>query len=271
MNAIDRRRAWRDVGAVDVRGVLDPATCGRVNDAIDRTRRNPSEHYARLSPAGAAVVDSDLFRWLDDDVIADVVQRGPLPALAASILDEPAVVFVEDQWLASAPGASTGSPWHQDAPYYNIDGEFVTLWVALDDAGRDAALRVVEGSHRGPIFAPVEFATTKATIGEDESEVRLPPPLDPEADGATVVRWSVAPGDVVALHSGVLHAAGGAAGADRWFRRLSLRYARPDARYVDRGPTAATFWRTLPHGLEDGDPLACAIFPLIDVTQSWPS
>ena len=175
-----------------------------------------------------------------------------------------AVVLVEDQWLASAPGASTGSPWHQDAPYYNIAGEFLTLWLALDAAGPDAALRVVEGSHRGPIFAPVEFATTRTTIGEDRSELREPPPVDPEADGATVLRWSVAPGDVVVLHSGVLHAAGGAPVADRWFRRLSVRYARPSARYLDRGPTAASFWRSLPHGLRDGDPLACATFPLID-------
>ena len=146
-------------------------------------------------------------------------------------------------------------------PYYNIAGEFLTLWLALDAAGPDTALRVVEGSHRGPIFAPVEFATTRSTIGEDRSELRAPPPVDPEADGARVLRWSVAPGDVVALHSGVLHAAGGAPVADRWFRRLSVRYARPSARYVDRGPTAASFWRLLPHGLRDGDPLACATFP----------
>ncbi len=255
---------WAAAGAVVVRGVLDPAACERLNDAIDRTRRHPSEHHARLSPAGSPVVDSDLFRWFDDDVIADIVRRGPLPTLARSILDTAVVVLVEDQWLASAPGASTGSPWHQDAPYYNIDGEFLTLWLALDAAGPDTALRVVEGSHRGPIFAPVEFATNRTTIGEDRSEVRAPPPVDPEADGATVLRWSVAPGDVVALHSGVLHAAGGAPVADRWFRRLSVRYARPSARYVDRGPTAASFWRSLPHGLRDGDPLACATFPLID-------
>jgi ectoine hydroxylase-related dioxygenase (phytanoyl-CoA dioxygenase family) len=261
------RSGWRDDGAAVVRGVLDEATCARLRVAIDRTRAAPSEHYARLSADGEAVLDSDLFRWRDDPAIADVVLGGALPALAAAILGTTAVVFVEDQWFASAPGATTLSPWHQDAPYYNIDGEFVTLWVALDPAGPGAALRVVRGSQSGPEFAPVEFATTRATIGDTADDRRAPPPADPERHGATVLRWTVAAGDVIALHSGALHAAGGEATPDRWLRRLSVRYAHPEARYVDRGPTAASFWRTLPHGLADGDLLTCPTFPLVDVVS----
>ncbi|MFT3851648.1 MAG: phytanoyl-CoA dioxygenase family protein [Ilumatobacteraceae bacterium] len=223
------RAAWNDDGAVVVRGVLDGDACRRLHAAIERTRGRPSEHYARLSPDGTPVLDSDLFRWRDDPDIAATVLGGALPALAASILGTAPVVFVEDQWFASEPNAATPSPWHQDAPYYNIDRPFVTLWVALDPAGPDAALRVVRGSHAGPEFAPVEFATTRSTIGDDEHDRRAAPPADPDADGSTVLRWTMAPGDVIALHAGALHAAGGTANPDGWLRRLSVRYAPPDA------------------------------------------
>lgn len=176
------------------------------------------------------------------------------------------VVLIEDQWFASAPGADTPSPWHQDEPYYNIDGAFVTLWLALDDAPAGAALSVVPGSHRwGRTFAPVAFvAGETVTPNPDGAGIggleRLSCDEVAEASRRT---WDVGPGDVVVLHPLTLHSAGAAPVPGRWFRRFSTRWAVPDARYVDRGEQAASFWRMLPHGLRTGDPLACATFPLV--------
>lgn len=250
-------------GAVVVRDVADAATCERMHRAIEQCRATPSEHYAMLSEPGRAAVDSDLFRWFDVDAVAAVLFGPELSALAASLLGSTDVVLVEDQWFASAPGADTPSPWHQDEPYYNIDGDFVTLWLALDAAPAGAALSVVPGSHRwGRTFAPVEFVAGGATIDGDGGLERL----SPEALAETPPRsWDVEAGDVVALHPLTLHSAGSTPVEGRWFRRLSTRWAAPDARYVDRGEQAASFWRKLPHGLATGDLLASDTFPLVSV------
>ena len=249
------------VGAVHVPGVLDARWIARLHAAIERCRATPGAHYGVLSRVGEPVVDSDLFRWFDDPDLRAVLHESPLPELAGTLLEVDAVVAVEDQWFASAPSATTASPWHQDDPYYNIDGGFLTVWVALDDAPAASALRVVPGSHGwGRLFAPVEFAASRSTIGAPGD---LEPVPDVDAAGFEVLGWDVAAGDVIALDSRTLHAAGGAPIDGRPFRRLSTRWARGDARYVERGPHVASFWSTLPHGRVDGDLLACDTFPVV--------
>lgn len=253
-------------GAVLVPGAVDEATCAAICDGIVRSRTRTSPFYGRLSREGEPVVDSDLFVWMTDPDYRAAVLGGPLPALAAELLGTADVVFVEDQWFESTPGAATPSPWHQDAPYYHIDRPFLTLWLALDDAPASAALRVVAGSHRsGAWYAPVEFSTTLVTTG---GSATLPPAPDADADPELPVRrFDVRRGDVIALHSDALHAAGGTA-LPHTFRRLSTRWASPDARFLDRGPQAASFWGILPHGLRDGDPIAGAQFPLLAIGSS---
>ena len=216
----------------------------RLHGAIERCRARPGEHYGVLSAPGEPLVDSDLFRWFDDPDLHAVLHESPLPALAGELLGAECVVAVEDQWFASMPSATTATKWHQDDPYYNIDRGFLTIWVALDDAPAAAALRVVPGSHRwGRLFAPVEFAADRTTIGvAPVTSSRCPTST---AAATTCVGWDVAAGDAVALHSRTLHAAGGAPLAGRPFRRVSTRWASGDARYVDRGPHVASFWHVL--------------------------
>ncbi|MDY7099882.1 MAG: phytanoyl-CoA dioxygenase family protein [Actinomycetota bacterium] len=252
---------FRADGAVHLPGVVVAADLEELCAAIERCRATPGPHYGRLSPDDRPAVDSDLFRWFDDDGLRAFLFDSPMAALAAQLLGADAVVLVEDQWFASAPGADTPSPWHQDGPYYNIDGAFLTLWLALDDAPADAALRVVPGSHRwGRTFAPVEFASSGSTFGGDGG---LEPVPDSVHDRSTTRGWEVRAGDVIALDPLTLHSAGSAPVEDRWFRRLSTRWAAPDARYVDRGEQAASFWRMLDHGRTTGDLLTCDTFPLV--------
>lgn len=255
-----RSRLERD-GAVVVPGLLDREWCDRLHDAIERTRSAASVHYGVLSPEGTARVDSDLFRWTDDPVIGALTSASPLVDLAATLLGSDDVVLIEDQWFCSEPGATTPSPWHQDGPYYNLDRPFLTVWITLDDIDEGAALRVVPGSHAtGVTYAPVEFSAGEATIGA--SDLEPVPDVDADPDRFPVQTWTLSAGDAVAFDSRLLHATGPAPIADRPFRRISTRWADPSTRYLDRGTQAASFWRVLPHGLVDGDPVACDVFPI---------
>jgi hypothetical protein len=258
------RDALRATGAVVVRGVLGASWCARLRDSIERCRTAPSVHYGVLSPPGAPRVDSDLFRWTDDADLHALTHASPLVGLACDLLDVSDVVLIEDQWFASAAGAATPSPWHQDQPYYRLDRPFLTIWVTLDDVGEEGSLRVVPGSHLGPEYAPVPFI---ASEGADGTGTLPPPPAVDEGPGTSIRSWDLRAGDAVALDSRVLHATGPAA-LQSAFRRISTRWAAPDTRYVDRGPNTAAFWELIEHGRRDGDLLACDAFPLIPSTRS---
>lgn len=256
------RTELQTTGAAVVRGLLDDAWCRRLHHAIERCRSTPGPHYAVLSPAGSPPVDSDLFRWSDDDDLFELTHDSPLVDCASDLLGSDDVVLIEDQWFASSPLASTPSPWHQDAPYYRLDRPFLTIWITLDDVDEDGSLRVVDGSHAtGLTYAPVEFSANSTTIEEDAGRQPVPD-IDAEPERHPIRSWSLRAGDAIALDSRTLHATGTAV-LDAPFRRVSTRWASPATRYRTDIAGAATFWDTLPHGLADRDLLACETFPLI--------
>ena len=253
------REHYRRNGFVVVRDVLDGDACRRLGAAIEQARHAPSGNYRVLSPRGLGRVDSDLFRAGDVAAIEWLAARSTVPRIATELLQSPGgVVFVEDQWFASSPGASTPSPWHQDSPYFAIDRPFVTMWLPIDPVPPGAAMRVVPGSHHwGTSFAPVEFAAEGTTIAPGRTHLEPVPDI---ADAAAVT-IDAGRGDLVAFDGRLLHTAGGA--VDVEFRRFSLRYAPLAARYVRPPWPVAAFWDELAHGLADGDPLACATFPVV--------
>jgi ectoine hydroxylase-related dioxygenase (phytanoyl-CoA dioxygenase family) len=67
------------------------------------------------------------------------------------------VVFIEDQYFQKDAGASTATPWHQDQSYYEVAGRWCVAWVPLTPVAAADSLRVVAGSHLGPLHLPQDF------------------------------------------------------------------------------------------------------------------
>lgn len=253
-------------GAVWLQGVLDPPMIAALAEAVERCRTTPGRHYRRLSPEGVPPLESELFRWADTPAFRALGTGGPLPAIAASVFGAATVILMEDQWFRSAPGAEQESPWHQDHPYHPLEPAFLTVWLPLDPVPAGAGLKLVRGSHRGPIFAPVEFSTTAATLGDGSGSAGLAPA---EAMAAAVRdRWAppARPGDAVLIDSRTLHAAGGA--CDTLFRRLSFRFAPIETRITPRAWPVATFWSDHAHSAVPGAALESPAFPAVTAARS---
>ena len=51
--------------------------------------------------------------------------------------------FVKD------PGTTKETPWHQDMPYYCVDGNDTgSFWIPLDPISKDNSLQILLGSHK---------------------------------------------------------------------------------------------------------------------------
>ncbi|MFS8816580.1 phytanoyl-CoA dioxygenase family protein [Synechococcus sp. R55.6] len=225
-----------------LRNVIDKETCAALIDIIERLRAKPSPHFRTLSPPTEPITQSDLFRWQEDETLAKLVTEGVLPQLAAHILDTNKVILLEDQFFYSEPGCQFTSPWHQDHSYHPLEPWFLTFWIPLDPVDSDHGLRAVVGSHRGPLYAPVEFSAAEATLAGDGTSLKAVPDIDElEAVGSNILAPSFEAGDVMILHSKTLHAGGKA--CPSVFRRLSIRYAHPEIHYVQRAWPIASFWQ----------------------------
>ena len=252
-------------GVVCVRSVLDPGEVAVAARGIDAVLAHPGPLAQVASGAGdPGAFTEDFCRWREIPEIERLARYSRVPAVAAALLATPQVRFYHDHVLVKEGRTLQRTPWHQDQPYYNVDGRGVSAWIPVDPVPADGCLELVAASHRGPWLMPRTFLRGEARWFPEGTLAELP---DIEADRAAfdIRRFDLAPGDAIFFDFLTVHGAPGFR-HDTRRRILSLRYLSADARHAPRR------WRTSPpfDGLAAELPAGAAMdHPLFPVV--WPA
>lgn len=245
-------------GVVLVRGLFADHV-DTLRDGIARNMQAPGPHAAEnLHKHEAGRFFDDYCNWQRIPEFGAVIAQSAAAEVAADLMQSRQVQLFHDHVLVKEPGTSKPTPWHQDAPYYFVEGrQTLSFWAPLDPV-EAATLRCVAGSH----LWPKQVLPTRWLSQTDfypESDAYMPVP-DPEACAMDIREFAMQPGDAVAFHFGVLHGARGNE-TTRRRRAFSLRLVGDDARYTERpGPTSPPF---AGHGMQQGDRLRADWFPVI--------
>ncbi len=200
----------------------------------------------------------DYCNWSRIEQFQDVVQNSPAAEVAADLMQSQSVQMFHDHVLVKEPGTSMATPWHQDGPYYFVDGQqTISFWSPLDPVSR-ATLRCVAGSHRWKKeVLPTRWVSEEGFFPDEGQYIPVP---DPDAEGMNVVEYEMQPGDAVAFNFRTLHGARGNQ-SDSRRRAFSLRLVGDDARYVERpGRTSPPFPG---HDMTEGQRLREDWFPML--------
>jgi ectoine hydroxylase-related dioxygenase (phytanoyl-CoA dioxygenase family) len=251
-------------GVVCVRQVLGPREVAAAAAAIDEVLagRGPLAQVASGADDPGSFAE-DFCRWQEIPQIEQLARHSRVPALAAALMATPQLRFYHDHVLVKEPGTAQRTPWHQDQPYYNVDGHGVSAWIAVDPVPKGGSLEVAAGSHRGPWLMPRTFLTRQARWFPDGTLAELPD-IDARPGAFDIRRFALQPGDAVFFDFLAVHGAPGFPYPSRR-RILSLRYLAADARHAPRP------WRTSPpyDGLQAelpaGSPMDHPLFPVV-----WP-
>jgi ectoine hydroxylase-related dioxygenase (phytanoyl-CoA dioxygenase family) len=249
-------------GVVCVRSVLDPAEVAVAAAAIDAVLASPGPlAQVASSPDDPGAFTEDFCRWREIPGIERLARHSRVPAVAAALMGTPQARLYHDHVLVKEGGTRQRTPWHQDQPYYNVDGQGVSAWIPVDPVPEDGCLELVAGSHRGPWLMPRTFLRREARWFPEGSLAELPD-IDADRGGFDIRRFSLAPGDAIFFDFLTVH---GAPGFPRPGRRrvLSLRYLSAAARHAPRT------WRTSPPfdgltgQLPAGAPMDHPLFPVV--------
>jgi ectoine hydroxylase-related dioxygenase (phytanoyl-CoA dioxygenase family) len=251
-------------GVVCVRGALDPDEVAVAAEAIETVLEQPSP----LAQVASGDDDpgrffEDFCRWTEVDTIGRLARDSRIPAIAAALLATPRVRLYHDHVLVKEGGTAQRTPWHQDQPYYNVDGRGVSAWIPVDPVPGAGSLELLAGSHAGPWLMPRTFLTGEARWFPEGSLAELPD-IEADRDAFDLRRYDLQPGDAVFFDFLTVHGAPGFPFAGRR-RVLSLRYLSAEARHAPRR------WRTSPpfEGLTDELPAGAEMdHPLFPVV--WP-
>jgi ectoine hydroxylase-related dioxygenase (phytanoyl-CoA dioxygenase family) len=255
--------AFRRDGAVCVRQALAPDEVALLREGIDANLAAPSPRVKVASrPGDPGFFIEDFCNWQDNPAYRRVIFESPLAALAGELTGSQTIRLYHDHMLAKEPGTRAPTPWHQDQPYYNVEGNMnSSLWIPVDPVRRHSTLEFVAGSHRGPWLMPRSFMDHQAKWFPEGSLAELP---DIEGTRAQqpILGWALEPGDLVCFHMLTLHAAGGVDG-DRRRRVFSVRFLGDDMRHAPRRWTTSPEFPGLAEQLPVGAPMDHPLFPVL--------
>jgi len=250
-------------GVVCLRGVLTPDEVAVLRRGIDANLAQPSPRALVASrPDDPGRFVEDFCCWPDNADYRATLTTTALPAVAAGLTGSAQVRLYHDHMLTKEGGTRQPTPWHQDQPYYNVDGQqSVSFWIPVDPISRAATLEFVAGSHRGPWLMPRTFLSHEARWFPEGSLAELP---DIDADRArfNILGWALEPGDAVAFHMLALHASGGVEPGRRR-RVFSARYLGDDMRHAPRRWATSPDFPGLAERLAAGAPMDDPLFPLV--------
>tara|TARA_B100001063_G_scaffold32517_1_gene25745 strand:+ start:594 stop:1388 length:795 start_codon:yes stop_codon:yes gene_type:complete len=251
-------KSFQDDGVVLIKGLFADYV-ELIQMGIDYNIQNPGRYAAEnIKDGEGGRFFDDYCNWNRISQFQEVIKNSKVAEVAAGLMKSKTVQVFHDHVLVKEPGTSKPTPWHQDSPYYFVEGsQTVSFWSPVD-AVTDATLRCVAGSHKWskPVL-PTRW------LNEDKfykDTVKYMPVPDPDAEGMKILEWDMDPGDAVAFHYRILHGARGNETKKRR-RAFSLRLVGDDARYVERpGPTSPPFPG---HNMKPGDRLREDWFPII--------
>ena len=254
---------FRRDGAVCVRGAFSAEEVALVERGIERNLAAPSPRAIVASrPDDPGRFVEDFCNWRAIPEYEEFVRGSDAAELAGALMGSDRVRLFHDHVLVKEPGTSQRTPWHQDQPYYNVEGKQVaSMWMPVDPVARDSTLEFVAGSHLGPWLMPRTFLDEEAKWFPEGSLEELPD-IDADPGRFRILGWALEPGDAVFFHMLTLHAAGGVPGTRRR-RAFSVRFLGDDATHAPRP------WKTSPDfpGLADelpaGAPMDHPLFPVL--------
>jgi ectoine hydroxylase-related dioxygenase (phytanoyl-CoA dioxygenase family) len=250
-------------GAVCLRGVISPDMIELLRAGIDANLADPSPRAKIASrPEDPGQFVEDFCNWRTNEHYRRFIFGSELGEIAADLMGSSAARLYHDHMLTKAAGTLQPTPWHQDQPYYNVEGrQNCSFWIPVDPVSQASTLQFVAGSHRGPWLMPRSFMDAQARWFPEGSLADLP---DIEADRAAypILGWALEPGDLVCFHMLTLHCS---AGADRRRRVFSVRFLGDDMVHAPRAWTTSPAFPGLESDLPAGAPMDHPLFPVV-----WP-
>ena len=190
-------RFQRD-GAVCIRQLFGTQALEELRAGIDANLASPSPRAKVASGAddpGRFI--EDFCNWQDNPRYRRLIMDSPLAATAGRLMQSSTVRLYHDHMLTKEPGTRQPTPWHQDQPYYNIEGrQNISFWIPVDPVSRASTLEFVAGSHLGPWMMPRSFMDSQAKWFPEGSLADLPDIESHRAD-FPILGWELEPGDLV--------------------------------------------------------------------------
>ncbi|MFO0404653.1 MAG: phytanoyl-CoA dioxygenase family protein, partial [Alphaproteobacteria bacterium] len=184
-------------GAVVIRGAFAPHWVELLAAGVERNLQEPGPFGKRYTPEGKpGMFFGDYCSWQRIAEYEAFLRHSPAAAIAGALMQSGKVNLFHEHVLVKEPGTEEPTPWHNDQPYWTVEGwQVCSLWIPLDPVARENGVEYVAGSHRrGEWFKPKRFADS-ADHPSDDPRFLPVPDVEGNRGDYTLLGWDLQPGD----------------------------------------------------------------------------
>lgn len=236
----DEVAAYHSDGVVLLPEMFDKDWIELLKQGLDANCNNPTNRsrvWDRDVEGRTMFYDSQAWQRVDE--YRRFIYDSPAARIAGHLMGSTRINFYFDAVFVRSPGSQFSTPWHQDEPYWSVEGyDTCTIWMPLVAVKRKNALAYVPGSHRlDSVFYQYNFGDLNPDGKTDVDQVDFAgfaeteiPDIDSDPEGFGVVSWDMQPGDCVAFNSRIIHGGSGKLDDDRELRVFTTKWLGDDVR-----------------------------------------
>ena len=260
-------------GVIMLKDMFDSQWIELLKRGLAKNMNNPT-HRARTwdRDAQGRTMFWDSQAWQSIDEYQEFIFNSAAAQLAGKLLRSKEVNFFFDAVFLRSPGSQFSTPWHQDEPYWSIEGyDTCTIWMPLVPVRKKNALALVPRSHlNNRIFDQYNFGNLNPDRHKDVDQVDFShiseesiPDIDENREKYGVVSWDMQPGDCLVFNSRTLHGGSGKLDEDQELQVFTSKWAGDDVhiKFKDCGMDPDHSNIMTEYGLKSGDRLGTDLYP----------
>jgi len=261
-------------GVLLLKGLFDKDWIELLNKGLDLNCKSPTERSRIWDKDDEGhTMFYDTLAWREIEEYKKFIFDSPAAQICGQLMKVKTVNYFFDAVFVRSPGTKFETPWHQDEPYWSIEGyDACTLWMPLVPVKEKNCLSFVPGSHRfKSVFNQKNFGEI---TGHPKDQVDFSkvadqefPDINANPERFGVVNWEMQPGDCIAFNGRTMHGGSGKLDNESNLRVFTTKWLGDDARIKFRNYGMDPDFSSLmiKKGLKSGDRLDTDMYP-----QIWP-
>ena len=223
---------YQEQGAIVVKSFFKP-WIDLLREGFEKVLNKPGPHARENVTNKEGRFFEDYCNWQRINEFKKFAEESPAAQIVAEATGSKSIQLFHEHIFVKDPGTFKETPWHQDMPYYCVDGNDTgSFWIPLDPVTKENSLQVLLGSHRFPkLVRPTKWSNDKPWYKDNDNFMDMPDITKMEKN---ILSSEMNIGDAILFNFKVLHSSSG--NTEKIPRRaFSMRFIGDDVKYIDRG------------------------------------
>ena len=223
---------YQDQGVIVVKNVFKP-WIDLLRAGFEKVLKKPGPHARENVKNKEGRFFEDYCNWQRISEFKNFAENSPAAQIVAEATMSKSIQLFHEHIFVKNPGTTKETPWHQDMPYYCVDGNDTgSFWIPLDPVKKENSLQVLLGSHKFPkLVRPTKWSNSKPWYTGDDDFMDM---ADIKPMEENILNTKMNLGDAILFNFKVLHSSSG--NTEKIPRRaFSMRFIGDDVKYIDRG------------------------------------